>query len=382
MKKWIAILLLIGLCVGLTACGPTSDGQSGRTDGGETNPAQTVGQVRILNNDPQLQTAWETLAAEYKDLTGVEVLVISSDSESVPTLLEITDESQLPKNAVDLSSTGAYAQLDSWDLALRDDQGKVCAVAAEAEVFGLVYNSTLLARTSNTRADIDSFGDLTEVVYAITDGALELGFSAFPRLTAQEEFALLLAALNGDARNLVDLIINNTAEDPMIIAQTTGEEALQDFLDGKAVFFLAGSMEHDTLSAIGSENMGVLPVYLGVENEENKTLCTAARSYWCVDGGASALDIQETLAFLNYLVQPRADGTVPVDDLGLMAPYRQAKHICNMLEAVFRSDVDRGMEPMVCRYVSQVPEGLPQALIAYVENPSNDNWEKVSALMG
>lgn len=383
MKKRIMAILLIVLCLGLVSCDISEAAPGNQESSGMTDPTEApAGQVRILNKDPQLQAAWESLAAEYSDLTGVEVVVLSSADEEVPTLLNVSEQGELPENCADLSETAACAQLASWDLTLRNDAGQVCAIAAEVEVFGLVYNSTLLAKSSNTRADINCFADLTEVVYSITDRKLDLGFSAFARVAPNDHFSIQLASLTGEARNLVDLIINNTTCDPMIMEESTEPDALQDFLDEKAVFFLAGSKEHETLNAIGSENMGVLPVYMGGENEENQSLCAAACSYWCVDGSAAEQDVQATVAFLNFLVQPRADGTVPVDDLGRVAPYRQATYVSNMLEVVFRSDLAMGKAPVVCRHVSQVPEGMTEALIAYAADPSNDNWEAIVALMG
>ena len=148
------------------------------------------------------------------------------------------------------------------------------------------------------------------------------------------------------------------------------------------MFFLAGSREQEILQAIGSENMGVLPVYTGGGNEENQSLCAAARSYWCVDGSAAEQDVAATLAFLDFLIHPRADGSVPVDDLQRMSPYRQTTYVSNMLESVFRSDLAMGKEPVVCRYVSRVPQGMTEALIAYAENPSDENWDAVVAFMG
>ena len=383
MKRWIAILLLVGLCICLASCGENNNaGQTGQTEStAQTEPTQPpAGEVRILNNDPQLQAAWVSLATEYTELTGTEVAVLFSEENAVPTLRSVSGESQLPEHCADLSETTACAQLICRDLALRDDTGKVCAVAADIEIFGLVYNSTLLARSSNTKADIGSFADLTEIVYAITDDAQNLGFSAFARVAPEESFALHLATLPDGVRNLVDLIINNATCDPITMGETTEDESLQDFLDEKAVFFLATSRQQKVLDAIGSENIGVLPVYLGGENEENQTLCVAARSYWCIDESAPSQDVQATIDFLNFLIQPRADGTVPVDDLGRMAPYRQAVHVCNMLEVVLRSDLNKGLEPVVCRYVSNVPAGIKDALIAYSQNPSNDNWEAITNL--
>ena len=378
MKKWISALLAAMMCLSLGAC------TIGETDGEQTEPSlQTQpteaqpGSVRILNKDPSLQQVWEALAGEYETLTGTKVTVLTSDQDQQPTLREVAGVEELPEHCADLSGSEVCAQLASWELTLRDEQGRVCAVAAEAEVYGLVYNSTLLAKTSNTRGDINSFTDLTEVVYSITDKQQDLGFSAFVRVAAEPLFLTRLAALTEDARSLLDLIINNTTCELHLLEDCTQEEALQDFLEGKAVFFLAGSREQETLMELGSRNTGVLPVYTGVGNEENQSLCVAASRYWCVDQDQPETDVQATVDFLNFLVKPRADGSVPADDLERMAPYRRAARVSNVLESVFRNDLAAGKEPVVCRYVEAAPQALAQALLNYADNPSDDNWNSI-----
>lgn len=389
MKKWIMGLLLV--CLGLSLCACEGPAAPTETAAPITTSAPTEevpgpedslreAQVRILNNDPQLQSSWEALAEEYTRLTGIDVTVVSS-TEDQPTLLSVTSQEELPENCTDLSQTNTCAQLIEQALTLRNEQGQVQAVANHIEVYGLVYNSTLLAQTANTREDIGSFAELTEVVYSITDAKQTLGFSAFARVDPDAYFALQLASLTGGIRNLVELILNNTTCDPLSIEDGTTSDALQDFLDGKAVFFLAGPQEQEALNEIGSENMGVLPVYMGGENEENQSLCVAARSYWCIDAGAAAEDVQATVDFLEFLTSPRADGTVPVDDLAQMSPFRQATYVSNMLEMVLRSDLAQGKAPVICRYVSQVPEGLTEALIAYAEDPSDENWAAICRIV-
>ncbi len=391
MKRFLIGVLLISLLLSLTACtepGESADNTTLNTtlnttapqgDGPEPEDPATA-QVRILNTDPHLQQIWNDLAEEYSRISDVDVIIVNSNT-NLPTLRRVNAGSKLPENCADLSQTNACAQLISQDLMLRDEEGHVLAVADNMEVYGLMYNSTLLAQTANTRDDISSFTDLTEVVYSITDAKDRLGFSAFARVDPDDHFALQVTSLAGDSRNLVELILNNTTGDPFTIEEGTKPEAVQDFLDGKAVFFLACSQEQEILDTIGSENIGVLPVYTGGENEDKQTLCVAAKSYWCVDAAASEEDVKATVDFLEFLTTPRADGTVPVDDLGRVSPYRHASYVSNMPEMVLRAELAMGKEPVVCRYVEKAPQGLAEALNAYAENPSDDNWAAIRQII-
>lgn len=387
MRKWIIGLVLAAFCLSLCACGETPSPQSTTapitteaptqppadpTD--PTNPPPAEGaRVRVMNSDAKCQQAWEQLADEYEQATGIDVQIVFSFEHA--TLRNIYAQEQLPDNCADLSASAACAQLMSQDLVLKNDQGQIFAVANDIEVYGLVYNSTLLAQTAHTRNDIRSFADLTDVVYSISDNAKTYGFSAFTPVDANNHFAIQLAMRSGNSRNLVDLILNNTAADPSAV------NSLWDFVDGKAVFYLAGTRDQDVLSIIGSENMDVLPIYMGGENEENQTLCVAARSYWCVNGDADPADVAATLDFLDFLTTPRADGTLPVDALNKMTPFRQASYVSNIPEQVLRMDVAQGRIPVVCPYVAQVPAGLTDALNTYAQNPSDENWETLQQII-
>lgn len=388
MKKVITLLLLLGLCVGLLVYNFTLP----KPENGETEPTVTepitpteplTGEVRILNKDPDLQTAWESVAADYTSRTGVLVTVLTAADEAQPTLFTVSGEEELAAvqdQCADLSGTAAYAQLASWDLALTADD-KVCGIAAEIEAFGLVCNATLLAKAGYTQTDIASFEDLKALTELITANSEDWGFSAFAKVDPTQNFPLQLASLTEDPRAFFDLFINNATCPPAEIAGVSEADAMDDFINGKAVFYQARTGDHDQLAALGSENLSILPVYLGGGAEERQSLCAAATSYWCVCGDASEQDVQATLDFLNDLVQPRPDGSVPVDDLGLLAPYRQATGASNILEITLRMELSAGKELMICKKVSQIPEGLDEALIAYAADPSDENWVAVMALM-
>lgn len=388
MKKRIIGLVLAAICLCLAACAEADPPPSTTAPIVTTAPTQApdppqdpdpVPQVRILNTDPDSQQTWENLAEEYTLATGIEAIIVT-DAQNA-TLLSVSSPEELPQQCVDLSTSNACTQLMSQELTLHDNQGSVLAVANQIEVYGLVYNSTLLAQTAHTRDDIRNLSNLTEVVYAITDNSESLGFSAFARVDADAHFALQLTAMEGDPRNLVELILNNTTCDPMSITDGTKTEALEDFLEGRAVFFLAGSGDQEALATIGTENIGVLPVYTGLENEENQTLAVAARSYWCVDASAEPEDIDATLAFLDFLTSPRDDGTVPVDDLRQMSPFRHANYVSNIPQQVLRSDVALGRVPTVCPYFEQAPNGLTEALMAYAADPSDDHWSQIRSFL-
>ena len=56
---------------------------------------------------------------------------------------------------------------------------------------------------------------------------------------------------------------------------------------------------------LADEDLGMMPIYIGVDGEENQGLCTGSENYWCVNNKASEEDIQATLDFLALVCRKR-----------------------------------------------------------------------------
>ncbi len=382
MKRLPALLCICGVCVGLLLYNlfgyqpkpavdksdavPTT-GQLAQNDSQVTEPytpKEPRVQVRVLNEDPQRQQAWEQIAKQYSDSTGVEVVILEGSAENA-TLL--TTDSLERLDAQDLSGTAAYAQLADMNLTLMEN-GKVCGIAAELNAFGLMYNTDLLIAAGYTPGDIFDLNSFSTVV----QGLSQQGYTAFSGRGLTDGVAAKLAALPGSIRTLAQLWVTNTAEGSQ-------EAALERFINGKTVFYLGSVEEYDTITAGGVNNLGILPIYLDDQPPQTQSLCVTAKQYWCVVGETEA-EIAATMAFLDYLVMPDKNGVVPVDTLQILAPYRQATWFANPLEGVLRQDLTAGKGYLVCREVEQLPEGFVDALSAYAKDPTDENWNRVEAI--
>ena len=152
MKKALAILLALVLCMGLmVGCG------GGSGDAGESES----GSVYFLNFKPEQDEQWKAIAAAYTEATGVPVEVVTAASgqyettlmaemgkEAAPTLFQVNGPNGL-KNWVDycydLSGSDIYSHLTSDDFALFNEAGEVSAVSYVIESYGIITNKTLLA---------------------------------------------------------------------------------------------------------------------------------------------------------------------------------------------------------------------------------------------
>lgn len=284
----------------------------------------------FLNDHPVLQLIYDHLSDEFFEQTGIRMVTVSSESNlegQAPVLFSVSDAApQWP--CLDLSDTVACANLACGCFTLKEGD-RVLGIAGEVEPFGLIFNTALLARVGYTGVDMDSFSDLRTVASYITQNQDTLGFGAFA--PAAEE---LMAAVPGDTAQIWDLYLSNLAPGGL--------------MGGNAAFGLGTLSDLERLSASGELQLEMLPLYTGASGEETQGVHCFVNRYWCVREDASAEEIQAALAFLNFLVSPRTDGTVPVDDLALLAPYRQAVYARNNVQQRFRNDVALGRECIVC----------------------------------
>ena len=92
--------------------------------------------------------------------------------------------------------------------------------------------------------------------------------------------------------------ITDSTCDPKLLASKTGDDAVAEFVGKKAVFYQNGTWAYNDVKDLGDDNLGMLPIYIGAEGEENQGLCTGSENFWCVNNAASEADIQATLDFL------------------------------------------------------------------------------------
>lgn len=388
MKKILALVVILVLSVGLLIYsladpsrreirtqGATPD-MPEQTQSTPDTPQKSTQQpmeekLRLFfyNDHPVLQLIYEQLADEFFNQTGIRVVTVSSEANlegEEPVLFSVSDPGELSRwRCLDLSDTVAYGNLACECFTLTQGE-RVVAIASEAEPLGIIFNTALLARVGYTAVDLDSFADLKTVASYITENQNKLGFGAFAQPDSTGRYAAVLSAVPEDIRPLWDLYISNMAS--------------QDMLSGKAVFTLGTLSDMEWYSASGELQLEMLPLYTGAQDEQTQGLHCFGKHYWCIRAEADQEQIDGALAFLSFLVSPRVDGSVPVDDLALLAPYRQAVYARNSVHQRFRSDIAQGKKCTVYgAYESAEPDFIA-ALNTYMENPTDENWSEIQKL--
>ena len=359
-KRWLALGLVGIMTLGCFAgCGSKSDGKSADGKGDSSK-----GSVYYLNFKPEQDEQWQQLAKDYTKETGVDVTVVTAASgnyettlmsemgkSGAPTLFQVNGPVGL-KNwkdyCYDLSGSDIYSQLTSDAYTVKDGDA-VDGIAYVIESYGLIVNKTLLEKAGYTVDDIKSFDDLKKVADDIQARKDELGVkgaftSAGMDGSSDWRFKTHLANLpiyyeykadgidSTDAikgtyldnyKQIWDLYLNNSTCEPSMISSKTGDDAASEFSLGEAVFYQNGTWAYNDIkdNEVADEDMGMLPIYIGVDGEENQGLCTGSENYWCVNKNASEEDIQATLDFMKWVVESDEGRDMLANEMGFVTPF-------------------------------------------------------------
>ena len=412
MKKFLALILALVMSLSLVACGGGSNDAQGSGD-----DATATGKVYYLNFKPEQDEAWQNLAKAYTEETGVPVTVVTAASGTyeetlmadmaktdAPTLFQVNGPVGLANwkdYCYDLSSSAVYGELTSDDFALKED-GAVYGIAYVIESYGLITNTALLEKAGYTTDNIKSFADLKKVAEDITARKDELGFAAFTSAgmdsSSDWRFKTHLAnlpiyfeyqadgigtteAIKGtyldNYKQIWDLYITDSTCDPKLLASKTGNDAVAEFVGKKAVFYQNGTWAYSDVSSLGDDNLGMLPIYIGVDGEENQGLCTGSENYWCVNNTASDEDIQATLDFRYWCVTSETGTSAMADDMGFVIPFKAAKDSTNPLIAIANDYVAAGKTSVDWCFSTMPSEewknGVGSALTAYAAGTGDWN---------
>ena len=367
MRKLLSIMLvLVAIATVFVGCGEKKEEK---------------GSVYYLNFKPEQDAAWQELAKEYTEKTGVVVKVVTAaegtyeqtltaeiDKDAAPTLFQVSGEVGLESwqdYCLDLKDTEVYKQLTSDDFALKKD-GAVYGVAYVYEGYGLITNKKLLKQAGYEVEDINSYEKLKEVAESITARKDELGFSAFAssglasssswRFSGhlanmplfyefeQDNVKGQPASIKGtyldNFKNIWDLYINNSTIDKKTLTNEQNDAA-SEFTSGKAVFYQNGTWEYDNIKSIGDENIAYLPIYIGVRDEKQGLSC-GTENYWAVNNTASKADINATLEFLKWVVTSEEGTKALAEDMDFVAPFKSAKKVDNVLANIMNEYVSEG----------------------------------------
>ena len=355
-RKLFSVALCATMVAGLFAgCGNSSS----------SDKSSAKGSVYWLNFKPEADEALQDIAKTYEKEKGVKVKVVTAASgnynstltsemgkSAAPTLFVVGNQAAVKTwddYCIDLKDTDVYKELSTDAFNLKDENGKVASMGYCYESYGIIVNKKLLKKAGYEISDIKDFASLKSVAEDIHKRADKLGFDAFTssglddasawRFTGhlanmalfyegrddgwKEAPAEIKGTYLENFKNVWDLYINNSKYDKNTLA-TGGYDAEAEFKKGEAVFYQNGTWEYDALKkSISDDDMQMIPIYCGVEGEENAGLCSGTENCWAVNAKASKADQKATLEFMKWLVTSKEGTKVMAEQFGAI-PYKKA----------------------------------------------------------
>lgn len=366
-KKVVAAFLAMVMVVGGTAgCGKKENS----SDDGK-------GSVYFLNFKPEVAEVWEAIAEEYTEETGVEVKVQTAASgtyeqtlksemakNDAPTLFQINGQigyQNWAQYCADWSDTEIYSHLVNKELAITGEDGGVYGLPYVVEGYGILYNDAIMQKyfalpdkavDITSAEEIKNFDTLKAVVEDMQAKKEKLGIQgvfASTSLKAGEDWRWQTHTMNvpvyyeyeednvsdkteleftysDEYKNIFDLYLNNSCTDAKLLGSKSVDDSMAEFALGNVAMVQNGNWAWNQMKGVDGntvteDNIKYLPIYTGVEGEENQGLCIGTEGFWCVNSKASEEDQQATLDFINWVFTSDEGKAHVVNDLGFIAPF-------------------------------------------------------------
>lgn len=377
-KTVLSLLSTASILTLLTACGGgTSETESSAASGSGTGSTASNGSVYYLNFKPEIADSIENLAEEYTAETGVEVKMVTAAGGTY----EQTLKSEIAKSSpptiffingpigyqnwkdytMDLTDTQVYDWLLDKDLAIKGEDDKVYGVPITVEGYGIIYNASVMDKyfassnkstNYNAVEDINNFEALKAVVEDMTKLKDELGIEGVFSSTSlasgeQWRWQTHLANLpiyyeyrDKDAdtlkeidftysdqyKNIFDLYLNNSTTEPGLLGSKTTTDSMTEFALGRSAMVQNGNWGWGQISGtdgnvVNEEDVKFMPIYTGVEGEEDQGLAIGTENFLAINGKAAEEDIQASLDFIEWMYNSETGKEYVIDQFGFIPTF-------------------------------------------------------------
>jgi len=446
-KRLVKALLSIGVVTALlTGCKSSGKQEEVPATAGTDKTTQTASEdketssagdakaagIYMLNSKPEYDSAWQELAKEYSEKTGIEVRIESADGKQyyqtleselaagqAPTIYMLSNPSEaqaLDAYIYDLKETSMYSHLTDKSLCIQN-QGKVAALPYYYSCFGIIYNKQILSdycsldrAVINSAEEIRNINTLMEVAIDINNRKEELNDEFGYDLTgafassgldseSSRRFSEQLASLplyyefKDDACDLLageeafegkyleqfktvwDMYISTSGADPRNLANGALDSEME-LGTHEAVFYQNGDWEFEALTNpeneyfVEEDDLGMLPIFFGI-SDNTQGLSVGSDCFLAVNSKAESTAIDAALDFLDWVITSDEGRLVLTHDMKVSSPYDTFTGEYASANA-FMKDNDR--------YLSEGKESLAWS---YLATPNAESWRAwvVEALM-
>ncbi len=372
----MALALLVGCGNGgndeNSGSGNSFADQSGSNTG---NNGSVKGSVYYLNFKPEVDSVWQQIAAQYTNETGVPVKVVTAANNTyeqtlmseiankdAPTLFQINGPvgyQNWKDYCADLSGSQLYDWLLDKNMVVEGDDGKIYGIAYVVEGYGIIYNNSIMNKyfaldgaKAASMDEIKNFQTLKAVVEDMQARKDELGIkgvfastSLNPSDTWRWQTHLANIPIHYELReknvsdlkdlefiyaenyrNIFDLYLNNSGTAKGLLGNKSVDDSMTEFALGQVAMVQNGNWAWGQISdvqgnTVSEEDVRFLPIYTGMQGEENQGICIGTENFMAVNSKASAENQAASLAFLEWLFSSEVGKNFVTNELEFITPF-------------------------------------------------------------
>lgn len=341
-------------------------------------------EIYYLNFKPEISEVYDRIAQDFKKETGITLKVVTAASntyeqtltseiakKNAPTIFQINGPvgyKSWKKYCADLKDTKLYSFLSDKSLAIKDGDG-VYAIPYVVEAYGIIYNDDITDRyfelsdrqkEINSMDEINSFSKLRTVVEDMQkhkdtlkiDGVFaSTSFSSGNQWRWTTHLANIpfyyefmenenyndptLAGLGasevsfkyGDKfRDVFNLYIENSGTEKGLLGSKSVNDSMAEFALGKVAMVQNGTWSYSEISGqsgnkVEEDDVKMLPIYIGMEGEENQGLCVGTENYIAINSQVSKEKQEASIKFLEWLFSSKTGKRYVVEELNFISPF-------------------------------------------------------------
>ena len=336
--------------------------------------------IRFLNFKPEVASVYSEISEAYKAETGVELIVDTAANNTyestlaarlgtseAPTIFQINGPrgyANWSDYCKDLTDSQLYKHLNDKSIAVTKDS-KVYGIPYLVEGYGIIYNEEITdkyfaleskATDFTSMSEINNFEKLSALVTDMQKNAAALGINGVFAATSLKsgedwrwqthlanlpiyyEFKTNNIDLSSDAtktitfqysenyKNIFDLYINNSTTDKKLLGSKIGDESMAEFALGQCAMVQNGNWAWSQIrdienNTVKEDKIKFLPIYMGVDGEEEQGLCIGTENYICINSKASDAEQKAAEDFLYWLFSSETGKKFVTEKLDFIAPF-------------------------------------------------------------
>lgn len=360
----------------------TTQNSSGGENVSKTPTSDT--EIYYLNFKPEVSEVYDRIAADFKKETGITLKVQTAASDTyeqtltseiakkdAPTIFQINGPvgyNNWKKYCADLSDSKLYSYLSDKSLAIMSDD-RVVAIPYVVEAYGIIYNDDITDRyfalkdrqtEINSMDEINSFKKLETVVKDMQKKKSDLkidgvfastSFSSgnqwrwtthLANLPLYYEFSEnkgfddpTLAGLGTEEialkysdnfKNIFSLYTDNSGTEKGLLGSKSVNDSMAEFALGKVAMVQNGTWAYSEISnlngnVVKEDDVKMLPIYIGIDGEENQGLCIGTENYIAVNSQVSQEKQEASLKFLEWLFSSETGKKYVTQELNFISPF-------------------------------------------------------------